>query len=84
MYEHGCTVKRNPWSHFSCGQYKSKLVSIGGASRPPMGNSASLNSSVLRLIFGNKQTMLNAKTIGFLLIIMSNHDLHPYHEEIGR
>ena len=49
-----------------------------------MGNSASLNSSVLRLIFGNKQTMLNAKTIGFLLIIMSNHDLHPYHEEIGR
>ena len=55
-----------------------------GASRPPMGNSASLNSSVLRLIFGNKQTMLNAKTIGFLLIIVSNHDLHPYHEEIGR
>ena len=28
--------------------------------------------------------MLNAKTIGFLLIIMSNHDLYPYHEEIGR
>ena len=63
---------------------RSSRSSMGGASRPPMGNSASLNSSVLRLIFGNKQTMLNAKTIGFLLIIMSNHDLHPYHEEIGR
>ena len=62
-----------------------EINSIGGwGISAPMGNSASLNSSVLRLIFGNKQTMLNAKTIGFLLIIMSNHDLHPYHEEIRR
>ena len=28
--------------------------------------------------------MFNAKTIGLLVIIMYNHALHPYHEEIRR